>query len=169
MPALCPMLQIQYYAQNYAGIIRQTLLQSEPLKKESVIINFFFFKMSFSWGIYLWILLPLDSSFHKQKDHLSGLKIIGIALYQNGTFFVQNMFKPKSFIPSEISKPTGVQAPFSSELPVVKRVSISKIMITIATKKCLATNFIYHWHAYFHSYKDSAVSVQTKRNTEEKM
>ena len=25
MPALCLMLQIEYYAQNYAGIIRQTL------------------------------------------------------------------------------------------------------------------------------------------------
>ena len=25
MPALCLVLQIQYYAQNYAGIIRQTL------------------------------------------------------------------------------------------------------------------------------------------------
>ena len=28
MPALCLMLQIQYYAKNYAGIIRQTLLES---------------------------------------------------------------------------------------------------------------------------------------------
>ena len=33
MPAYAPMLEVTYYAQNYAGIIRQWLLGSEMAEK----------------------------------------------------------------------------------------------------------------------------------------
>ena len=83
MPALCLMLQIQYYAQNYADIIQQTLTRSE------VVLTLFFFNIivnAFKFNLRppLWPLVPCMAS------HLS----IGIlcVVFESIVMFSENMW-----------------------------------------------------------------------------